>query len=578
MSEATMPLTEKQENVEEEEEPNFMAQWKTILLLIWLYLLQGVVIAFPLSLRAVMAYEVDMCEDKRHIDTLLSMATMPFSVKVVVAPIVDYLELPFFKGNKHRRGWILVCGIISSFWMFLLAFNWGAIDPGEECPNGELLLLHLLPIVMFAAIADIALDALAIIVLAGPNIGYAAVAGTIGQTAGTRGGKPVLVLMSETSFGMNGCLYLAAAVMLVTSFAVLRIAEPALKRPNLSPWSLVKKGYATFYDILCNRNALLFAFLLFIWKCGLQTASTSSIDIKYRGYTKKDTVVAGAFDVVPSLAFPAILAWKVTAKANPIKKLRQWAIPCYLLSWAIYFLTFIIVPYKKAKKDASYSESCYNTGCEGWVFPFRTALGIIAMPFKLSAPQLWFAHVSRTSPLLCAGTYSTILRTMSNLGGKASNFVVNPLRNALTDKTGLCNGSGDFFGKDIFAKNGTTFRYCGDITECQVDPPVAGQSGFCNPLADGFNRTWFLTAAIYVCVSFVLITKCLQQINLPAAKFSPQNEEERLSFMPRWGSTDDAAGEEGEGTEGEGANFYVQLSDSGVVPDRYSVDKKEIEI
>mgnify|MGYP001170393289 CR=1 FL=1 len=65
MSEATMPLTEKQENVEEEEEPNFMAQWKTILLLIWLYILQGILIAFPISLRAVMAYEVEMCEDKR---------------------------------------------------------------------------------------------------------------------------------------------------------------------------------------------------------------------------------------------------------------------------------------------------------------------------------------------------------------------------------------------------------------------------------------------------------------------------------------------------------------------------------
>ena len=207
MPEAMMPLTEKQENVEEEEEPNFMAQWKTILLLIWLYILQGILIAFPISLRAVMAYEVEMCEDKRYIDTLLASATMPFSVKLVVAPIVDYLELPFFKGN------ILVCGIISSFLMFLLAFNWGAIDPGEECPNGGLLLLHLVPIVMFAAIADIALDALAIIVLAGPNIGYAAFAGSIGQKAGVRGGKPILVLVSETSFGMSGCLYLAAAVI-----------------------------------------------------------------------------------------------------------------------------------------------------------------------------------------------------------------------------------------------------------------------------------------------------------------------------------------------------------------------------
>ena len=61
-----------------------------------------------------------------------------------------------------------------------------------------------------------------------------------------------------------------------------------------------------------------------------------------------------------------------------------------------------------------------------------------------------------------------------------------------------------------------------------------------------------------------MVTKCLQRINLPAAKFSPQNEEERLSFMPRWCSMDDAAGEEGEGMEVEGANFYVQLSDSGV--------------
>ena len=54
---------------------------KIILFLGWMYVVQGFVISFPSVLKTVMAYEIDMCEDKREIDQYLSYALMPFSIK-----------------------------------------------------------------------------------------------------------------------------------------------------------------------------------------------------------------------------------------------------------------------------------------------------------------------------------------------------------------------------------------------------------------------------------------------------------------------------------------------------------------
>ena len=137
------PLREDDEDVRDNgDQTDFR---KTFILLLWLYILQGCVMSFPTTIKKVMTYEIDQCDDKREIDTLLGWPTVPFSLKLFVAPIVDHLDLPFFKNNKHYRGWIVVFGVLTFICMFFLALFWNYIDGSDACPNGKLLLAFLFP-------------------------------------------------------------------------------------------------------------------------------------------------------------------------------------------------------------------------------------------------------------------------------------------------------------------------------------------------------------------------------------------------------------------------------------------------
>ena len=115
--------------------------------------MQGFVISFPSILKTVMAYEIDECEDKREIDQYLSYALFNFFHK-------DYLRSDsrlhgeVLSSKVTNTGEvILVCGIVTALFLFLLGVNWNLIDAGDSCPNGSLLILYLLPIVFLPPLA-----------------------------------------------------------------------------------------------------------------------------------------------------------------------------------------------------------------------------------------------------------------------------------------------------------------------------------------------------------------------------------------------------------------------------------------
>ena len=269
----------------------------------------------------------------------------------------------------------------------------------------------------FTAISDIALDALSILTLTGSYIGYAGSLGSIGAKVGMKGGRPVLLWLSETSLGMQGSLILGSIIVLASSFAVLLLPEPMFKRPEMSIPIMLKKSYSNLYQIVCNRNTFLFAAILLLWKMGFSSAVTSPVDRMYRGYTKKDVFATMWIDAVPSVLFP-ILCAKFTSRPNPIKMLRQWGIPFFIFGTVLEYLTYFLVPYTKAKKDASFEESCIGNGCESWVFPFRSTLNVISIPFQAPAMQLLFAHISRVSPYFVQGRLQRCLEPYQTLGVK----------------------------------------------------------------------------------------------------------------------------------------------------------------
>ena len=76
------------------EEPNIWNQKGLFMLLLWTYVMQGTVHAVNEAAKKVMTFETKYCDVDREIDDMMELTKWPVLLKLVVAPIVDYLK-PF---------------------------------------------------------------------------------------------------------------------------------------------------------------------------------------------------------------------------------------------------------------------------------------------------------------------------------------------------------------------------------------------------------------------------------------------------------------------------------------------------
>ena len=214
----------------------------------------------------------------------------------------------------------------------------------------------------------------------------------------------------------------------------------------------------------------------------------------------------------------------------------------FLIGSLLEFSTWFFVPYLKRAKSAGYDQSCLSSwlsessnGCEPWVFPFRVGLEIGAMPFEYTFEQILGAQTSRMTPVAVAGTFTSLLHTAAELGESVASNLENEFRITLDRdlRKYRCTGSFEFFGSDTFMENNETYRYCGHKDACRIDPPVDGETGFCNPYADGYNVLVIIALALFLLWGAVLYFTLAKYVNVEKEKYDPNNDEEMIRCPTR---------------------------------------------
>ena len=220
-------------------------------------------------------------------------------------------------------------------------------------------------------------------------------------------------------------------------------------------------------------------------------------------------------------------------KPGPLRKLI-WALPLLYLAGFFRFLTYFVVPYVDGQHYPD-GITCRQGGCEPWVFPFRSIMNAIAAFLSRPIEMLLLAHLSRATPLHCAGTFQTAMRTVWNLGNAAAEGIVNPVRIGLSEasKSQQCIGESDFYGKTFV--NGTV-RFCGNFNCYMLNNQRT--TGFCNPWADGYTQTSLLTFLLGLLV-YLFFRKFVNFIDVTDKEYDPRNEKERLAMCPRVAFADD---------------------------------------
>ena len=178
-----------------------------------------------------------------------------------------------------------------------------------------------------------------------------------------------------------------------------------------------------------------------------------------------------------------------------------------------------------------------GNGKETWVFPFRTIVNLIGIPFRKVAHILIISYASRITPTSCPGTFITVLMTFMNLGSKIWMSIRNPIRNAFQEiakehNNGICDGTlnTEYQGKYIFTEtiDGNTtkqVRFCGKVN-CEVNE-------YCNKLGDGYVLFGIFSLCIGIIYYILFVLVIARKIDIEKEKFDPNNVEERIKWCPR---------------------------------------------
>jgi len=242
----------------------------------------------------------------------LSLLSLPYSLKLIVAPLIDYYSVPILsKKIGHRKSWIMLNQLAMAGSCFLLAI---AVAQQQLF----LIIASALLIAIFSACQDIVIDAYRIEIFTGKDQGFATMLYIYGYRLGMLfSGGLALFLASKISW---------QAVYVVMVFAILFLAIFTVfateskdkqflhSKQNLaSAWLFICRAYRDFLQ----KNNWHFV-LLFIIFFKLTDAFAGSMIMPFLldiGYSKQELAVVlktfGLFATLGGVFVGAILVKKI---------------------------------------------------------------------------------------------------------------------------------------------------------------------------------------------------------------------------------------------------------------------------
>jgi PAT family acetyl-CoA transporter-like MFS transporter 1 len=161
----------------------------SILLLIFLYTLQAIPMGLCASIPLILKEKGSTYESL----SLFSLVSLPFSLKILWAPIVDTYYLKYF---GRRKSWIIPIQIIAGMVMLHGA---GYIQNWLVLPNENILNLTIFfsSLYFLMATQDIAVDGWALTMLSKDFVGWASICNSLGQTFGIFIANQVFLALSD---------------------------------------------------------------------------------------------------------------------------------------------------------------------------------------------------------------------------------------------------------------------------------------------------------------------------------------------------------------------------------------------
>jgi hypothetical protein len=304
-----MVQTRSQSKVKKEKQQWLSEDHQSILLLVILYLLQGVPLglsfgSIPFLLKSKLNYS-DLA--------LFSLSSYPYSLKLFWSPIVDST---YFKSFGRRKSWIVPLQFILGMSLMYIGKYIDPILDSEEIPVTLLAVVFTL-MVFLCATQDIAVDGWALSLLTDANKTYASTAQTIGLNSGYFLSFTVFLAFNSSEFCNKYIFSTPSDVGLITlgqylhfwgfmfvlcNFGLLffKTEKPDLTYEEES----IAEVYRTIWDIVKLPHMTKFIFVLMMAKIGFQAnEAATGLKLLEKGFNKEYLALSVLIDFPLQMVF-----------------------------------------------------------------------------------------------------------------------------------------------------------------------------------------------------------------------------------------------------------------------------------
>ncbi|XP_060098354.1 acetyl-coenzyme A transporter 1 [Heteronotia binoei] len=394
----------------------YRAELGSILLLLFLYVLQGIPLGLAGSIPLILQSKNVSYTDQ----AFFSFVFWPFSLKLFWAPMVDAV---YFKRFGRRKSWLVPTQYILGLFMMYLSRQVDSLlgETEGKSPDVMALTVTFFLFEFLAATQDIAVDGWALTMLSRENVGYASTCNSVGQTAGYFLGNVLFLALESASFcnkylrfepqprgivTLSDFLFFWGAIFLITTTLVA-----LLKKENreVSPSREETKGimdtYKLLFSIVRMPAVLTFCVLILTAKIGFSAAdAVTGLKLVEEGVPKEHLALLAVPMVPLQIILPLIIS-KYTAGPQPLNTFYK-AMPFRLLLGLEF--AFLVWWTPRVKNEGGFPIYYYI------ILLLSYALHQITLYSMYVAVMAFNAKVS--DPLI-GGTYMTLLNTVSNLGG-----------------------------------------------------------------------------------------------------------------------------------------------------------------
>jgi MFS transporter, PAT family, solute carrier family 33 (acetyl-CoA transportor), member 1 len=367
--------------------------FRAVCLLLLLYTLQGV----PMGLSSSVGFILQERGASYGDQGVFSLASWPFSLKVLWAPVVDAV---YVKSFGQRRTWVMPLQAIVGCTLLFLANALGELISADGS-DVKTLTWTFFWLYLLLASQDIAVDGWALTMLSEKNVGLASTCNAIGQMVGFFVCFTGFLVLNSYGVDLGAFISFWGYVFIASSVFVY-----ATKEVRCETQMSVKKAYAQAFSILRLPAVLkLSAVLLTRFVAFSASETLTTLKLLEKGVPKTHIATMSALMTPLNLAMP-MLTRKWTAGARPLDTItKTWVwrgVACAFAALLVFYAPDVT------------SSGTIPYGYYAFLFAWLSVYSAFSNAHFIS----FMAFYNRVSDADMGGTYMTILNTVSNLGAK----------------------------------------------------------------------------------------------------------------------------------------------------------------